>query len=550
MAIEGKLEEVGLADICQLLAMGRKTGRLSVTDRSNFGYIHFDGGRVVHATVLNRRDRLGEFLVGNGVVSAQELARARDAARARADAHFATILVEEKALSPEDLERYQRIQVEEAVFHLFAWDEGSFHFAPGETPEGSVPAQVSIPAENLLLEGARRVDEWTQIQQVVSSFDLVFTPKEPAGADPEGKPTELKARVLDLLDGRRSVRGLVREAGLVEFDVAKALFELSREGWVEVVEPESGREGAAHPEDDEDEAGRGADEVLELGRAFYRSGMWEEARRELERCLELDPTCAEALDRLSIIAFRSGETEEALRLLRAAEEADEATYARARNLALFLERLERYDEAMQALVRAEGLDGDDPELELARGVVLVKSLKGEEALDALERYRKRVDGEAEPAPLYFAYGILAAAMAGQPRTALRIGREGLDLHPWSGPILVNLGVVLERAGEPAAAEALYLRATGEARTPPQAHRNLGDLALKRGDRAGARAHYERAVRLDPELGDEVFLQLGKLFYEEGDRESARRLWARALEMNPANDVARTNLAMVKDASER
>jgi tetratricopeptide (TPR) repeat protein len=548
MAIEGKLEEVGLADICQLLAMGRKTGRLSVTDRSNFGYIHFDGGRVVHATVLNQRDRLGEFLVGNGLVSREELARARDAARARPDVHFGTILVEEKALGAEELERYQRIQVEEAVFHLLAWEEGSFHFAPGETPEGSVPTQVSIPAENLLLEGARRVDEWTQIQQVVSSSDLIFAPKEPAGAHAHAEPTELKARLMDLLDGRRSVRDLVREAGLVEFDVAKALYELSREGWVEVVESEDVWEAAAHPAEGEGEAGRDADEALELGRAFYRSGMWEEARRELERCLELDPACAEALDRLAIIVFRSGETEEALSLLQAAEDADEPTYARARNQALLLERLERYGEAMKALARAETLDGTDPELELARGVVLVKSLKGEEALDALQRYRDRVDGEAEPEPLYFAYGILAAAMAGQPRAALRIGREGLDMHPWSGPILVNLGVVLERAGEPAAAEALYLRATGEARTPPQAHRNLGDLALRRGDRAGARAHYERAVRLDPSLGDEIFLQLGKLFYEEGDHESARRLWARALEINPDNDVARTNLAMVKDGS--
>lgn len=545
MAIEGKLEEVGLADICQLLAMGRKTGRLSVTDRSNFGYIHFDGGQVVHATVLNRRDRLGEFLVGNGVVSKDVLTRARNAARSLPDVHYGTILVDEEALSSQDLERYQRIQVEEAVFHLLAWEEGSFHFAPGETPEGSVPALASIPAENLLLEGARRVDEWTQIQTVVSSLDLVFVPKEPASASDDAERTELKARLMELLDGRRSVRDLVRETGLVEFDVAKALFELSREGWVEMVDSKEAGDGAVDSDGEGGETDQQAEEALELGRAFYRSGMWEEARRELERCLELDPACAEALDRLSIIAFRSGETQEALRRLQDAEDADEPTYARARNRALLLERLERYDEALEALARAEKLAGGDPELELARGVILVKSQKGEEALAALDRYREGVDGQREPAPLYFNYGILAAAMAGQPRTALRIGRKGLDLHPWSGPILVNLGVVLERAGEPAAAEALYLRATGEARTPPQAHRNLGDLALRRGDRAGARAHYERAVRLDPSLGDEVFLQLGKLFYEEGDHESAQRLWARALEINPENDVARTNLSTVK-----
>ena len=69
MAIEGSLQDVSLADICQLLAMGRKTGCLTITDRSNFGYIYFRDGRVIYASVLNRRDRLGELLVRNHVIT-------------------------------------------------------------------------------------------------------------------------------------------------------------------------------------------------------------------------------------------------------------------------------------------------------------------------------------------------------------------------------------------------------------------------------------------------------------------------------------------------
>ena len=52
MAIEGALQDVSLADICQLLSMGRKTGCLTMTDRSNFGYIYFESGRVIYASVL------------------------------------------------------------------------------------------------------------------------------------------------------------------------------------------------------------------------------------------------------------------------------------------------------------------------------------------------------------------------------------------------------------------------------------------------------------------------------------------------------------------
>ena len=78
MAIEGALQDVSLADICQLLGMGMKTGCLSITDRSNFGYIYFEMGRVIHASVLNRADRLGELLVRNHVLTRKLLSEAME----------------------------------------------------------------------------------------------------------------------------------------------------------------------------------------------------------------------------------------------------------------------------------------------------------------------------------------------------------------------------------------------------------------------------------------------------------------------------------------
>src|SRR5258706_14764997 len=73
MAIKGSLKEASLPDVLQLLAMGKKTGCLSVTHRSNFGYIYFDRGRISYASIVNRRDRLGDLLVKDGVISAEQL---------------------------------------------------------------------------------------------------------------------------------------------------------------------------------------------------------------------------------------------------------------------------------------------------------------------------------------------------------------------------------------------------------------------------------------------------------------------------------------------
>ena len=60
MAIKGSLKEASLPDVLQLLAMGKKTGCLSVTHRNNFGSIYFDKGKICYAAIVNRRDRLGD----------------------------------------------------------------------------------------------------------------------------------------------------------------------------------------------------------------------------------------------------------------------------------------------------------------------------------------------------------------------------------------------------------------------------------------------------------------------------------------------------------
>jgi hypothetical protein len=45
MAIRGSLSEANLADVLQLLALGQKTGVLSLAREGSFGAVHFDRGR-------------------------------------------------------------------------------------------------------------------------------------------------------------------------------------------------------------------------------------------------------------------------------------------------------------------------------------------------------------------------------------------------------------------------------------------------------------------------------------------------------------------------
>jgi len=534
MAIEGSLADVSLADICQLLALGRKTGCLTVTDRSNFGYIYFKKGRVVYASILNRPDRLGDTLIKNGVIQPDEFSRAMEEQGKEGQGRLGEILVGFGSLSSEELQKWVTIQVEEAVYHLFSWNQGSFHFKPGESPDEDQLLLVALSTDGLLLEGARRVDEWSVIEKEVYSLDLIFKlsrdPREAGGVEFSGNQKKL----IPFLDGTRTVLEVVDESGLVEFETGKAIYELVQAGFVRNVGERAlvaGEEGDAVLQ-----------EHVRLGQAFYRAGMLEDATEEFDAAVELAPSEPTSRFRLGLIHLKTGEAERALEHFDAMPKELGQGPAVLRNRALALERLGRFEEALGTLRQAEKKATDDRELILARGISELKAGDPAAARSTFMDYRNRV-GKNSPPPMYYAFSVLAAAGAGHLEEAVSIGREGLRVYPAEASLLVNTGAILDHMGNHEAAEQYFLRAIKSgSEVPAQAHKNLGDQAFRRGDIHSARPHYEQAVRMDPSLGDDVFLKLGRIASEVEDTDLAILFLRRAVELNPEKEDARVRLA--------
>ena len=533
MAIEGSLSDVSLADICQLLALGRKTGCLTITDRSDFGYVYFRDGRVIHASVLNRPDRLGELLVKNGAIDRETLSRAMQEQGREGEGRLGEILVGMGVLSTEEIQRWITVQIEEAVFHLFTWNQGSFHFNPAETPDGSKVLLVSLNADSLLMEGARRVDEWSLIERKIPSMDLIFKLVRDPMKQEDLQLSQNQKKLIPLLNGSRTVTDLVQDSGLVEFETGKALYELIQAGFVQEMGRKS-QEGDLKSDSD-------LKQHVTLGQAFYKAGMLEDAAREFTEALKGDEGEPMARFRLGLIAMKSGHFREAVEHFDAIPEDGGRGYGVLRTLALALEQLGRFDEAIRVLNRASILKAGDPDLLLARGIVELRSGKPSDGRSTLKKFKKEL-GKKKPPPLYYNYAVLAAAISGYLEEAVSLGREGLRAYPAEASILVNTGAVLDHKGDHEAAEQYFLRAlTAGSDVPPQAHKNLGDQAYRRGDMAGAKTQYESAVRLDPSLGDDVYLKLGRIALQEEDRELAVLFLRRAMEMNPQNADARSHL---------
>src|SRR2546430_2276081 len=148
------------------------------------------------------------------------------------------ILVALGAITPRELERQLRFQVEEVIFEVMSWREGYFSFVEGPLLDVPPAATVRIPTEALLMEGARRIDEWSRIESRIPHLGVIAAlapPPSDGGGELDLLPPEWE--VLAAVDGQRDVRAIARELGRSEFDVAKTLFGLESAGVVVLADP-------------------------------------------------------------------------------------------------------------------------------------------------------------------------------------------------------------------------------------------------------------------------------------------------------------------------
>lgn len=521
----------------QLLSMGKKTGCLSVTHRNNFGYIYFNKGRICYASIVNRRDRLGDMLVKTGVITQAQLEAGIGLQDRRRDKRLGELLVEQAALTQQQLHDAINVQIQEAVFFLFTWNQGTFNFEADVVPD-SHDFVVSINPESLLLEGARRVDEWGLVEKKIPSFDIVF---EVDRAHVESTDITLNEEwkvVLDLVDGVRDVQRIIDDSGLVEFEIGKALYGMLTAGFIHRIGKSAAPVASGATE------GR-VEEHRNLGIAFYKTAMLDEAIREFRRVLELRSGDTVSRFYVGLVLARQRKWDEALVAFSEAAAQPNAKVAVYHNLAYTLEQLNRHDEARVALeeaVRRGG--GTDPRVQTSLGVLNL--LAGDlAAADAAFTEARPLFGKRPPTPAWFHYMGLTAALQGDGARSAAILNEGIVAHPHAAALLNNLAAVLERDADYEGARAIAERGVQEDPGVAQLHKNLGDLHYRAARYDDALEAYLRATKTNPELGGDMYLKLGNIRLRRQEREEAVRCWERALELDPDNAIVRTNLESVR-----
>ncbi|HSD50897.1 MAG TPA: DUF4388 domain-containing protein, partial [Candidatus Methylomirabilis sp.] len=136
---------------------------------------------------------------------------------------LSSILAEKGFLQKKEWDGILAQEVEDAIYRPFRWPAGRYRFVSQQTVDPAEGRVGPHSAESILMEGIRRVDEWPMIRERVPSTAMVFKVGSRAvKLIPKNiEPGEVK--MLDLVDGKRTVQELVDASGLGEFEAMRSL---------------------------------------------------------------------------------------------------------------------------------------------------------------------------------------------------------------------------------------------------------------------------------------------------------------------------------------
>ena len=166
MAFQGSLKELPLPDIIQLVSVSGKTGRFTLSRDADRGLIFLKNGQMVHASI---GDLIGE----------------------------------------------------EAIYALAIWNSGDFQFTPGDEPDRQT---ITKSNTNLLMEAARRLDEWRVLSKKIPSVDHVPELQAREGRHEQITLNPQEWTLITRIDGQRSIAEIGRALNIASFDVAKILY--------------------------------------------------------------------------------------------------------------------------------------------------------------------------------------------------------------------------------------------------------------------------------------------------------------------------------------
>lgn len=266
-----------LGDLLQWCGTNLKTGTLLVKRGPIEKQLFFKEGRLFSSISSSPRETLGQFLIRSGHITEEELFKAL-IEQDRSNRPLGQILLATEVIDEGVLEELLRLKTEEAIYDCFLWKDGEFTFEMDVLPE-AIPVSLPLDLTGVILEGARRSDEWNRIHEVFPSRLTTFDVNHDA-VEEDANISDEDKRVLELVARGKNLAEISLELHAVEFYAASRLLQLHERDLVIVKDsPE---------ETDYDQQVTELRDKLDTGVSLYNAGDYGNALIAFEDALQVD----------------------------------------------------------------------------------------------------------------------------------------------------------------------------------------------------------------------------------------------------------------------
>ena len=131
-----------------------------------------------------------------------------------------------------------QVYFNDIVRRLFTWVEGFFRFENDVlAPDDRITVRLDL--ENLIIEGARQLREWEQLQDEIPSLDMALKFTERPGTNIQKMNLSVEEwRVVSFINPRNTIQQIGSAAKMSDIEIRRIVYGLLQAGLVEVVRPD------------------------------------------------------------------------------------------------------------------------------------------------------------------------------------------------------------------------------------------------------------------------------------------------------------------------
>lgn len=256
MPLQGNIRDFSTTQLFNLVNLSRRTGLLTIFEAIPTGEedamdnpkmaagaekakVGFNQGKLVYAELSNQESGLVVVLNKAGKLTDEQARALRERAKDTSDKALAMRLISAHYVTQSDIVTCVKQHILDVVYNLMTWNNGPFRFDDGILP-GNDKIMVPIDLENVIIEGARRTREITELNRHIENLDMAL--KFPPNPKEKFKGIQLSVdewKVVSYVNPKNTIRQIMRALNMSEVQIKRVVYGLEQAGLIEIVKPPS-----------------------------------------------------------------------------------------------------------------------------------------------------------------------------------------------------------------------------------------------------------------------------------------------------------------------